>query len=182
MNDQTLDNDGVNTRIRLLMLSRVAIVTALFGIITFTKFQKIELLPAISLVPLYAVITSTYILSIGYVFLLRFIKNYKLNVYIQTLCDVVLITGLVYVTGGISSIYSTFYPLVIIYSVLFLGRGGGLIIASASSILYGILLDLEYYNIIHPPIQTGTVHEYIFENIHSYAILLHNCFSCQLCS
>jgi two-component system, NtrC family, sensor histidine kinase PilS len=72
---------------------------------------------------------------------------------------VVLITALVYVTGGIRSIYSVFYPLVIIYSVLFLAKGGGLIIASASSIFYGLLIDLEYYNIIHP-IYAIAVHDY----------------------
>jgi two-component system sensor histidine kinase PilS (NtrC family) len=61
-----------------------------------------------------------------------------------------LITGLVYATGGVSSIYSVLYPLVIIYAVLFLEKRGGLIIATFSSILYGLLMDLEYYRIIHP--------------------------------
>ncbi|MGD0102075.1 MAG: hypothetical protein ABSC60_17185, partial [Acidobacteriota bacterium] len=59
----------------------------------------------------------------------------------------------------ISSIYSVFYPLVIIYSVLFLEKRGGLIIASASGILYGSLLDLEYYRVIHP-INALAVHDY----------------------
>jgi two-component system sensor histidine kinase PilS (NtrC family) len=61
-----------------------------------------------------------------------------------------MITGLVYATGGISSVYAVFYTLVIIYSVLFLERRGGLIIASACSICYGLLLDLEYYKILTP--------------------------------
>ncbi|MCG6535309.1 MAG: hypothetical protein L7F78_11590, partial [Syntrophales bacterium LBB04] len=82
-----------------------------------------------------------------------------MNIYIQALSDVALITFLVYITGGISSIYSVFYPLVIIYSVLFLERRGRFIIASASGILYGLLLLLEYYGIVHP-INAIAVHEY----------------------
>jgi two-component system sensor histidine kinase PilS (NtrC family) len=43
--------------------------------------------------------------------------------------------------------------LIIIYSVIFLGRKGGLIVASASGIFYGLLLDLEFYMLI-PPISS----------------------------
>lgn len=161
MNDPLLQEESVDTRVQWLMLSRVAIVTFLLGITTFIKVQKTELLPEISLEPLYIIFTLTYVLSIGYLFFLNFFKSLKLNIYIQTLTDVVLITGLVYATGGIRSIYSVFYPLVIIYSVLFLGKGGGLIIASACSILYGLLLDLEYYGIILP-LHTLAVHDYDF--------------------
>jgi two-component system sensor histidine kinase PilS (NtrC family) len=66
------------------------------------------------------------------------------------LCDTLLVTLLVYVTAGIGSVYSVFYPLIIIYSVMFLGRSGGIIAASAASILYGGLLDLEFYGILYP--------------------------------
>ena len=34
--------------------------------------------------------------------------------------------------------------------VLFFSRRGGILIASASSILYGLMLDLHYYGLIHP--------------------------------
>jgi two-component system sensor histidine kinase PilS (NtrC family) len=72
---------------------------------------------------------------------------------------VALVTGLVYVTGGVTSVYSVLYPLIIIYAVLFLQKRGGLIIATFSSILYGLLIDLEYYRIIHP-IYTTTFYKY----------------------
>jgi two-component system sensor histidine kinase PilS (NtrC family) len=161
MSNQLLQEKGVDRRINTLILSRVAIVTFLFGITTVLKIQSTEILPEISITLFYVIFALTYFLSLVYLLLLKFIKNTKLNIYIQTLCDVALITALVYVTGGIRSIYSVFYPLVIIYSVLFLEKGGGLIIASASSIFYGLLIDLEYYNIIHP-IYAIAVHDYDF--------------------
>ncbi len=159
MSEQLLQEEGIETRLRWLMLSRVAIVTFLLMVTTFIKFQKTEIFPEKALTSLYALCAITYFLSLIYVLLLKFVKKNRLNIYIQALTDAALITFLVYITGGISSIYSVFYPLVIIYSVLFLERRGGLIIASASGILYGLLLDLEYYGVIHP-INALAVHDY----------------------
>jgi len=159
MSEQLLQEEGIDTRLRWLMLSRVAIVTFLLMVTTFIKFQKTEIFPEKALTSLYALCAITYFLSLAYLLLLKFVKKNRLNIYIQALTDVALITFLVYITGGISSIYSVFYPLVIIYSVLFLERRGGFIIASASGILYGLLLDLEYYGIVHP-INAIAVHEY----------------------
>ncbi|GAH12518.1 unnamed protein product, partial [marine sediment metagenome] len=59
-------------------------------------------------------------------------------------------TALIYVTGGIESIFSFMYILTIINAAIMLYRRGGLLIASASSIGYGSLLDLQYFGIIHP--------------------------------
>lgn len=137
-------------RLRYLMLLRVAFVTFLLGIATFLEIKGEDILPEISLLSLYLVIITSYILSLFYFFLLNLTKNIKITLYIQAICDVLMITGLVYATGGISSVYAVFYTLVIIYSVLFLERRGGLIIASACSICYGLLLDLEYYKILTP--------------------------------
>jgi len=159
MSDHLLQEEGVDSRLRWLMLSRVAIVTFLLIVTTFIRFEKTEIFPEKALTSLYALCAITYFLSLAYLLLIKFVKKNRLNIYIQAVTDVVLITFLVYITGGISSIYSVFYPLVIIYAVLFLGKRGGLIIASASGILYGLLLDLEYYGIIHP-INALAVHDY----------------------
>jgi two-component system, NtrC family, sensor histidine kinase PilS len=146
-----IDEENVASRLRWLMASRVAIVTFLLGIATFIDVKGMEPFSYISLPHLFIIIFFTYLISIIYIILLRIIRNIRFNIYIQTFCDVLLITGLVYVTGGINSIYSVFYPLVIIYAVLFLPRSGVLIIASASAIFYGLLLDFEYYGVISPP-------------------------------
>lgn len=140
----------ITSRIRWLMLARVIIVTLLLGLATFIEFKEMESLSAISASTLFKTILLTYILSILFLFLLKYIRNISLNIYIQSICDVALITGMVYATGGIRSIYSVFYPLVIIYSVLFLGRNGGFIVASAAGIFYGIFADLEFYGVIYP--------------------------------
>jgi two-component system sensor histidine kinase PilS (NtrC family) len=150
MTESRLFPDNTTPRLRWLMLSRVAIVTFLLGVATFVEVKGMEALSAISAPTLFKTILLTYILSIVYLFLLTYIRNLSWNIYIQSICDIILVTGMVYATGGIHSIYSVFYPLVIIYSVLFLGRRGGLVIASAAGIFYGLFADLEYYGVIYP--------------------------------
>ncbi len=150
MRDHSPQKEASVRRLRRLMFFRVAIVTFLLGITAFIQIKGTESVTAASLSSVYFIIITTYFLSFLYLLLLKRIKNLKVNVYIQTICDVALITVLVYVTGGIQSIYSVLYPLVIIYSALFLAKKGGIIVASASGILYGLLLDLEYYGVIHP--------------------------------
>jgi len=150
MTESRLLPETVTVRLRWVMLSRIAIVTFLLGIATFVEVKGMETLSAISASTLFKTILLTYILSIVYLFLLKTVSNLLWNIYVQSICDVILITGMVYATGGIHSIYSVFYPLVIIYSVLFLGRRGGLVIASAAGIFYGLFADLEFYGVIYP--------------------------------
>ena len=66
-----------------------------------------------------------------------------MNIAIQSVFDVIFVTGIVLVTGGIDSVYSVLYSLVIIYSTLFMGRKGGLSIAALSSLCYVVLINLD---------------------------------------
>ncbi|MDO9515900.1 MAG: ATP-binding protein [Syntrophales bacterium] len=142
--------EQIGPRVQRLMLFRVAIASLLLGIAAIVQFRMPGSLSVASIHAIYIIIATTYLLSIVYVFLLKSIKNIPINVYIQSSFDILLVTVLVYVTGGIESVYSTLYPLIIIYSVLFLGKKGGLFVASASGILYGLLVDFEFYGVIHP--------------------------------
>ncbi|MBN1277247.1 MAG: PAS domain S-box protein [Deltaproteobacteria bacterium] len=175
--DQSEEN--LHHRLGWLMFLRVIIATFLLGIAAFIQIKGTKSLPDESINRVYIIIIVTYFLSFFYLLLSKKIKDLKLNVYIEALCDVSLITVLVFLTGGIRSIYSILYSLVIIYSGLFLGRRGGLVIASASSILYGVLLDLEYYGLISPlysstwgfDVSAGYVLSRIFIHIVSFYII-----------
>lgn len=148
-NDITINNSA-DSRIWWLLFARVGIISFLLGVAAFIQVKGTESLSSASLLSLYSIIGITYALSIFYALLYKRIRNIEVNINVQSLCDVLLITMLVYVTGGIESMYSPFYFLVIIYTVIFVGQRSGIIIASVSSILYGLLLDLEFYRVIHP--------------------------------
>jgi two-component system, NtrC family, sensor histidine kinase PilS len=158
MAENTKFPEYLTARIRWLMLSRVIIVSFLLALTAFIEIKGIGSLLEISASMLFKTILLSYSLSILFLLLLKYIQSTSVNIYIQSLCDIALITAMVYATGGIHSIYSTFYPLVIIYSVLFLGKRGGLIIASAAGIFYGLLADLEFYRVIVPHFSVSVPH------------------------
>ena len=160
MKDNHQEQKNTSSRVQWLIFFRLVIASFLFGIVAIIQFKLPDSLPIMSINAIYTLVIVTYFLSVLYVFLLKSIKNLSINVYIQCLFDIMLVTFLVYATGGIESVYSTLYPLIIIYSVLFLGKRGGLFVASVVGILYGLLLDLEFYGTIHP----------IYDKIHQYDI------------
>jgi two-component system, NtrC family, sensor histidine kinase PilS len=154
---QNLEQDNRTwQRLKLLIVSRV-IILSVFLLVTF--FMS-SLRPAIPVSPallhlIYAVIIVMYFLSLVYTLLLRKEKYFQVNIYSQLLADICLISFLVYLTGSIGSNYSLLYTLVIIYSAIFLGRRGALIFASVCSIAYGLVLELEYFNLIPTLYSTG---------------------------
>jgi len=60
------------------------------------------------------------------------------------------VTTLIYFTGGANSFFSILYIFVIIAAAFFFRKRGALIMAAVSWILYGGLIDLEYFGIIPP--------------------------------
>jgi two-component system, NtrC family, sensor histidine kinase PilS len=144
--------EGKNkSRLRLLIIFRLIIITLFLGVAIFLDIKKTGFPVSVSTLNfLYFIIAATYFFSIAYILILKIFKNFKINIYLQLAVDVLLVTMLVYITGSLRSNYSVLYTLVIIYSVIFLGRYGGLIIASAAGIFYGLLLDFEFYKIIPP--------------------------------
>lgn len=143
-----LNDENTPTRLRILLLSRLLITTLLLAIYLYLQFREQDLLPEISVPGFGKVIFVSYALSAAYVIFQHVYADARVNLYLQGLGDVLLVTGLVHATGGVVSVYAVFYPLIVIYSVFFLGRGGGMIIASGCSVCYGLLVDLEYYRVI----------------------------------
>ncbi len=142
------------SRLRLLIIFRLIIITLFLGVAIFIDIKKTGFPVSVSTLNfLYFIIAATYFFSIAYILLLKIFRDLRINIYLQLAVDVLLVTLIVYITGSLRGNYSVLYTLVIIYSVIFLGRYGGLIIASAASIFYGLLLDFEFYKII-PPIST----------------------------
>lgn len=143
-------SDSLSSRIQWLMFFRAVVVTLLLGATAIVQLKESQVIRYASPVYLYVLIAFTYALTLIYVFLLRRVKHLKAFAYGQILGDVFFITLLIYFTGGIESIFSWVYLLSIFSAGTILYRRGGLLVASASSILYGTLLDLEFYQVMVP--------------------------------
>lgn len=143
-------DQNIIARIRLTILSRLFIVTFILGIHVYAETgEGVGFFPIpVSFFSL--TILFTYFISAIFVFFFYHNRSATVNIYFQSITDLFVITSVIYATGGIHSIYSVFYPLVVIYAAIFLERRGGLLIASAAAILYGLSAVLEYYELIHP--------------------------------
>jgi two-component system sensor histidine kinase PilS (NtrC family) len=93
-------------------------------------------------------------LATFYVILLRWIPAARWHGPLEIVCDVVMMTGLVYVTGGHESYFISLYLLAIIVGSILFTRKGTFFVAGFSFIMLGSLVDLTYYGKIAP---TATV-------------------------
>jgi two-component system sensor histidine kinase PilS (NtrC family) len=148
--DSTEHNEELLGKIKWLMVLRLLFATFLLVATVVVQARAYPSFSNTSLASLYLLTGVIYFLTLCYALLLDRIKKYVLFAYVQLVFDVLFVTALIYVTGGIESIFSFMYILTIINAAIMLYRRGGLLIASASSIGYGSLLDLQYFGIIHP--------------------------------
>jgi two-component system sensor histidine kinase PilS (NtrC family) len=142
--------DTLFSKIQWLMFFRVIVVTLLLGATAIIQLRESPFFLYVPPFYFYAFIGFTYVLTLVYALLIRRIRRLELFAYVQILGDIFLITLLIYSTGGISSIFSWVYLFSIFSAGSILYRRGGLLVASASSILYGTLLGLEYYQVLLP--------------------------------
>lgn len=133
-------------RIKWLIVSRAVLVTLLLGTLIF--FQHEYRIYPFPTVYLYYFVLSIYVLTGVYWFLLQKFHNLSLLAYLQISTDILFVTFFVYLTGGIDSGFSLLYNLTIISASIILYRRGGYLSASLSSILYGAMLDMQYYNML----------------------------------
>ncbi len=133
--------------LQVLAAVRLLIVILFFGLMIFLQLKG-------QTYPLYKYINwwiiGLFLLTAFYLYIMEFLppdaKKYKLFCYFQLITDTVLIEILILLTGGIESWFSFLLILVVIGSSIILGQRGGFIIASLGAILYGVLIDLQYYN------------------------------------
>jgi len=100
--------------------------------------------PGIAPAALYTLAGLTYLASLIYLGLLRLLAGrHVVQAYVQFGGDLLLITALVFATGGITSPFSIFYLVVIAVASTLLQRRAGFIVATAAYALYaGLLLGL----------------------------------------
>ncbi len=156
--------DNVLTaRLKALISLRALFVTVLLGSSFLFRIEYFYAQPrAISYL-----IISLYLLTIIYALLITKIKGLFLFTYIQLIFDVIAGISLIYITGGVESWFSFTLILTVLSSSIVLNKKAGFVIASLSSILYGTLLDLQYYGILNIP------HSVISERLFLYNIFIH---------
>jgi len=100
--------------------------------------------------PLYFFAMVIFLFTIVAAVSLKHIRHLERFGYIQLFFDVEAVTVLIFLSGGIESLFAFLYMPVIISAALLLQRRGSLLTASMCSLSYGFLLDLQYFGWISP--------------------------------
>ena len=152
-----------------LVKIRVIILTFLFGI----ELAVMRL--ADSPLPLRAFVTTMllwYALSLFYILLLSFWREERVQGVLQVVTDLVMVSLVVHLTGGWDSSLNFLYPLVIIVACILLPKVWAYLTSALAFILYGCVLDLNYYSIVpsfstsHPELKA--LEAIIFVNLFAY--------------
>lgn len=137
-------------RIEWLMLLRLVVTTLLLGATLFFQLQQQGAAYVESAVPLYILIAATFTLSLIYSLALPRIPDLWQFSFFQAMVDVLYATVVIYFTGGPTSVFTLLYVFPIITSGLLHFRRGALIAAAASAVLFGTLINLQFYGILPP--------------------------------
>jgi two-component system sensor histidine kinase HydH len=128
-----------------LIIGRLVVATTLLVAAVVIQFSTVSFLP---LGPFYALLLGYYGLSLFYLALGRWDHHYRFQAYLQIVCDLFMITGIVYISGGISGDLYFLYVFAIIAASLLLSARAAYLTASLAAILFGLLADGMYYGLI----------------------------------
>ncbi|MFZ1917943.1 MAG: ATP-binding protein [Terriglobales bacterium] len=152
-----------------LVKVRVLILTVLLAI----ELAVIRLTPSpVPVVPFLTGMVLWFVLSLFFLFLVSVWNEHRLQAILQVLADLGMVTLVVHLTGGIDSSLNFLYPLVIVVAAMLLPRTWAYLSAALAFILFGAVLELDYYGIIpsysnsHPKLKALQV--VIFVNLFAY--------------
>ena len=140
-------NPLLEQRLKRLMLLRVVMVTTLLLIAVYVEAVSETLLPAN---PLYFVIGATYALTILHALALRSWPARSAHAYAQVISDLLTVTALVYIAGGVRTGFNLLYPISVLSGSVLLFRRGGLLLSATATLLYAALLLLVRTGMLPP--------------------------------
>src|SRR5271169_4839558 len=152
-----------------LVKVRILILLVLLAI----ELAVIRLTPSpLPILPFLIGMVPWFVLSLFFLFLVSVWNEHRLQAILQVLADLAMVTLVVHVTGGIDSSLNFLYPLVIIVACMLLPRSWGYLSAALAFILFGTVLELDYYGVMssyansHPKLEALQV--VIFVNLFAY--------------
>ena len=152
-----------------LVKVRILILLVLLAI----ELAVIRLTPSpLPIMPFLTGMVLWFVLSLFFLFLVSVWSEHRLQAMLQVLADLAMVTLVVHVTGGIDSSLNFLYPLVIVVACMLLPRAWGYLSAALAFILFGTILELDYYLVIpsysnsHPKLKALQV--VIFVNLFAY--------------
>jgi two-component system sensor histidine kinase PilS (NtrC family) len=134
-----MTDTDLRRRVAWLIAIRAIMGTILLGTATLARIAAPELFPGD---PFFLLIGLIYALTIAYGVTLRFVDDrHRWLVDVQLAGDALIVSAFIYLTGGITSYFTSLYVLPIVAGSTVQFRRGGLLVATLSTVLYvGIVL------------------------------------------
>ena len=134
-------------RLLWLIAGRAAAITVLLGSAILVEYRALGVFP---ISPFFGVIGLTYGLTIVWTLTLRFVDRHPWLIDVQVACDALIVSAIVYLTGGVASYFSSLYTLPIIAASMVQSWRGGLMVSVLSSAIYAALVIAQYQDVPLP--------------------------------
>jgi two-component system sensor histidine kinase PilS (NtrC family) len=139
----------IRRKLLWLITARAAVISVLLGSAVLIQIKSPGSFP---IDPYFFLLALTFALTVVYSLTLVHTERHRWLVDLQLAADAGIVSGIVYVTGGVNSYFSTLYALPIIAaSTLRLWRGG-MLVGALSSVLYSGIVMTQYYGTPASPI------------------------------
>jgi two-component system sensor histidine kinase PilS (NtrC family) len=141
---------AVPLRRKLLWLigARAVAVTVLMGSAILVQVNAPGAFPVN---PFFFLMGLTYALTALYASTLAFAEEHRWMIELQLAADAVIASAIVYLTGGVTSYFSSLYTLPIVAASVLQYRRGGLTVGAASALLYVGLVVSQYTGALQLP-------------------------------
>jgi len=132
---------GLRRKIAWLIAIRAIISTILLGSAIVTQITAPG---SFAVDPFFFLIGLTYALTISFALTVRYVDEYRWLVDVQLAGDALIVSAFIYVTGGITSYFTSLYVLPIVAASTVQFRRGGMLVATLSTVLYVGLVVAQY--------------------------------------
>ena len=132
-----------------LIAARAAVISALLGSAILIQIKSPGTLPVD---PFFFLLGLTFALTVVYSLTVRPAERYRWIVALQLAIDVVIVSAIVHMTGGVHSYFSSLYALPIIAASVVQSWRGGMMIGTLSSLLYAGVALTQYFGTPASPV------------------------------
>jgi PAS domain S-box-containing protein len=132
--------DELRGRLKWFLLGRIAVISGFLGMVAIAYLRTATERFDVPMNDLLRVVAATYAFSALSAIVLPHLRRPAAFAYVQIAFDVLLVSGVIYLTGGVDSPFAFLYSLPIINGAVLLFEGGALFAAVCSGLCYDGLL------------------------------------------
>jgi two-component system sensor histidine kinase PilS (NtrC family) len=131
----------VRRKLLWLIAGRAAVITLLLG---SAILIQIKAPGSLAVDPFFFMIGLTYALTMAYSLMLRHVERHRWIVDLQLGADAIIVSGIVHLTGGVVSYFTSLYALPIIAATVIQSWRGGMMVAVLGSLIYTGISASQY--------------------------------------